>query len=194
MEPVYVSEPVLRGWSKSSGTRSKLRQEEVLTIGWCEPDLPESDFEPDFVDACEAEDALDNANADGDRDNMDVDLEEDGPLGLAATEVIMRERWHDMGFAVGDDGSRSDSETGGDDDGREAGDSEDELKDEDGDAENPGEDIFDWDRFEAPGLSAWDRLGESNEAKAAIAHKLSHYDLAICKAFANKVKTRMFIF
>jgi hypothetical protein len=77
----------------------------------------------------------------------------------------MREHWRDRGFLVGEelDGSESMSEDG------EGSGSEDELRDEDSDAENSDEepDIFDWDRFEAPGLSAWDKLGESYEVEAA---------------------------
>jgi hypothetical protein len=61
-------------------------------------------------------------------------------------------------------GNDSDSES-------EAGEeSRDEVRDEDSDAENSDDepDLFDWDRFEAPGLSAWDKLGESYDAEAVI--------------------------
>ncbi|KAJ7105986.1 hypothetical protein C8R44DRAFT_638922, partial [Mycena epipterygia] len=66
-------------------------------------------------------------------------------------------------------------------------------RDEDSEGENSedDDDLFDWDRFEAPGLSAWEQLGESYEAEAAaIAHKLSEYDLAICRAFSYKVQSQ----
>ncbi|KAF7333167.1 hypothetical protein MVEN_02382500 [Mycena venus] len=70
---------------------------------------------------------------------------------------------------------------------------EESVRGEDSDAENSDEepDIFDWDSFKAPtdGLSEWDKLGVEFEAEAAIAQKLSAYDLAICKAFSYKLQT-----
>ncbi|KAJ7663640.1 hypothetical protein B0H17DRAFT_1143968 [Mycena rosella] len=72
--------------------------------------------------------------------------------------------------------------------------SEDEGNIDDGRGEDPDDDpdLFDWESFKAPtdGLAEWEKLGESYEAEAAaIAHKLSTYDLAICRAFSYKVQT-----
>ncbi|KAF8197206.1 hypothetical protein K438DRAFT_1967450 [Mycena galopus ATCC 62051] len=66
-------------------------------------------------------------------------------------------------------------------------------EDSDGEDSDEDSDIFDWDSFKSPidGLSAADRLGEEYEAEAALAHKLSEYDLAICRAFSFKVQTNL---
>ncbi|KAF8205478.1 hypothetical protein K438DRAFT_1578930, partial [Mycena galopus ATCC 62051] len=86
--------------------------------------------------------------------------------------------------------SDSDSAAGSDSDT-----DEESVRAEDSDGEDSDEDadIFDWDSFKAPtdGLSAADRLGEEYEAEAALAHKLSEYDLAICRAFSFKVQTNL---
>ncbi|KAF7347089.1 hypothetical protein MVEN_01462900 [Mycena venus] len=87
-----------------------------------------------------------------------------GLAGLIEPEVIMQ-------------GLESDSELSSDSD------------------EEEDDDFLDGDEeqsFKAPGLSASDQLGEEYEREAAaIAHKLTAYDLAICRAFSFKVRSNL---
>ncbi|KAF7341602.1 hypothetical protein MSAN_02057500 [Mycena sanguinolenta] len=65
-------------------------------------------------------------------------------------------------------------------------------EDSDGDNSDDEPDIFDWDSFKPSGLTAWEELGEEYEQEAAaVAHKLSEYDLAICRAFSFKVQANL---
>ncbi|KAF7328599.1 hypothetical protein MSAN_02480800 [Mycena sanguinolenta] len=65
-------------------------------------------------------------------------------------------------------------------------------EDSDGDNSDDEPDIFDWDSFKPLGLTAWEELGEEYEQEAAtVAHKLSKYDLAICRAFSFKVQANL---
>nr|GAT57216.1 predicted protein [Mycena chlorophos] len=109
-------------------------------------------------------------------------------------EPELLEHWHLFGKAAQVDSDDEDGEVEQDDtlgDGQddepirvEHSDGED---DEDSDDEP---DIFDWDSFEAEELSAELRAKEGIERELAeIAHKLSAYDIAICRAFAYKVET-----
>ncbi|KAJ7468889.1 hypothetical protein B0H11DRAFT_1402925 [Mycena galericulata] len=133
-------------------------------------------------------------------DSVGLDVDADHDFLPSSVDEVDFEGLEDLGMAgtvlPGGDSDDDDSEfyTGasgsfyGDQDDRES----ESVRDEDSDGENSDDDadLLDWDRFEAPGLSAWDQLGESYEAEAAaIANKLSQYDLAICRAFAYKVKS-----
>ncbi|KAJ7108095.1 hypothetical protein C8R44DRAFT_744057 [Mycena epipterygia] len=101
--------------------------------------------------------------------------------------VIMRRHWDGR---ENEQGTESESEEALDDD---EVDSEAGIagEDSDGDDSDTEPDLFDWDSFKAPGLSAYDQLGEEFEREAATAHKLRAYDLAICRAFAFKVRTNL---
>ncbi|KAF7350068.1 hypothetical protein MVEN_01308700 [Mycena venus] len=116
--------------------------------------------------------------------SADADL----PSGLASLiepEVIMQGLESDSELSSDSDEEDNDDFLDGD---------EEQVRGEDSDGENSDEDpdIFDWESFKAPGLSASDQLGEEYEREAAvIAHKLTAYDLAICRAFSFKVRSNL---
>ncbi|KAJ7914002.1 hypothetical protein B0H13DRAFT_2325724 [Mycena leptocephala] len=115
---------------------------------------PSASEHDDFDMDLDADPEAIQSDVDDDAASEDVGLLTDGLSGLVEPEFIMRERWKETGFTFG-----SNSEIGEemDLDSEEETDDGDEVRDEDSDGENVDDDpdIFDWDRFEAPGLSAW---------------------------------------
>ncbi|KAF7374216.1 hypothetical protein MSAN_00303900 [Mycena sanguinolenta] len=111
-------------------------------------------------------------------------------LGPESDSFFAAEQPEDEDEDVGEPDLHSDEEEG-----FESENEDEDLIPEDSDGEDSDNDadIFDWDSFIPPnaGLAAWDKLGAEYEAEAATAHKLSEYDLAICRAFSFKVQANM---